>query len=134
MYNVLQQYYIGLAGERIRRGGQLVEPAGDPVGHVAAGLVRVVVGVAATAARTCAVRHFVGPVHEDGPGESVARVPVRSAPQETAETVVRARQPVHRLEERRGHVRHSVQLARIQGECARGWGGGGGSGQISCHR
>lgn len=85
---------------------------------MAAGPVRVVVGVAATAtARTTAVGHVVGRVHENGPREPIARVPVRDAPQETAETVVRARQPVHRYEERRRHGHHSIQLAGVQGTC-----------------
>lgn len=115
---------FSFAGKRIRRGGEPVESAGDPVGHVAAArrAVRVVVVVAAAAAaagRTAAVGRVVGPVDEDGPGKPVARVPVRgSAPQEETETVLRARQPVHRHEERRGRVRHPVQLARVKGECS----------------
>lgn len=115
---------VAVAGERIRRGGQLAEPAGDPVGHVATGAVRLGVGVAAAAARATVVRRVVGPVREDRPGEPVAREPVRGASQETAETVVRARQPVHRHEERRGRVRHPVQLAGVQGERDAQRGGG----------
>jgi len=84
---------------------------------VAAAAAAAVVVATAPAARTTAVGHVVGDVREDGPREPFARVPVRDAPEETAETVVRARQPVHRHEERRGHRRHSVQLARVQGEC-----------------
>lgn len=81
---------------------------------MAEGHVRVVVRVAATS-RAATVGHVLRGVHEDGPREPLARVSARNASEKAAKTVLRARQPVHRHEERR-HVGHSVQLARVQGK------------------